>query len=102
MNYTKKLFNLNLDKADILEQVANMTALTKSQIMNDALAMAFGMDDKLVQLRQESVRLAIERITGTAKPAKPPAGKYPEIPPSGSLLNERKSVRRRNSKSVSG
>lgn len=102
MDYTKKLFNLNPDKAGILDQVSEMTGQTKSQIMNDALAVAFDLCDPMVESRQETVRLAIARIRSTTKPTKPPANKYPEIPPSGAILNDRKPTRRRNSKSVSG
>lgn len=85
MEYHKQLFNLNPDKAKILQEVSGMSGLTKSQIMNDALAVHFGLSDPMVPSRLEIVRAAVRNIKTTT---------YPAIPPSGLIANEKSAPRK--------
>ncbi len=76
----KQLFNLSPDKADLLDKVSAATGISKSQIMNDALAMHYGINDDMVNSRRESVLLALRNLVKPT-PKLPQPGAAPSAAP---------------------
>jgi hypothetical protein len=61
---------------------AGISGLTKSQIVNDALKVHFGIQDPMLATRLDVVRAAL-RNSGPQKGIR-----YPDLPPSGASANE--------------
>lgn len=92
MDYVKKLFNLNPGKAEILDSVSEATGISKSQIINDALAIHYGVEDEMVTSRRQTVLLALRQLhktdSGPNPPAAPPARKPPNKRPAKERQNQ--------------
>lgn len=77
MDYSKQLFNLTHDNAEALKRAASISGLTKSQMVNDALKVHFGIQDPMLATRLDVVRAAL-RNSGPQKPTReatpPPSG----------------------------
>ncbi len=73
----KQLFNLSPDNAQALKSTAGLSGLTKSQIVNHALKVHFGIQYPMLATRLDVVRAAL-RNSGPQKPTReatpPPSG----------------------------
>lgn len=82
MDYSKQLLNLTHDNAEALKRAANISGLTKSQMVNDALKVLLGIQDPMLASRLDVVRAALKDS------GQPKGIRYSDLPPSGASANE--------------